>query len=144
MEFKPYSQDDMAGCIELFDLNCPRFFAREERADYSHFLQLLLDAGSTHTVYLLGWREQRLIACFGMARGVVRNLCAHLDHGSSRISAPRVRRGNDGAAFHAGSGSVLSESGYLYQSACRSVFCPIRGRYPAFAKRRLGAGYASG
>ena len=67
MEFKPYSQDDMAGCIELFDLNCPRFFAREERADYSHFLQLLSDAGSAHTVYLLGWREQRLIACFGMA-----------------------------------------------------------------------------
>lgn len=42
MEFKPYSQDDMAGCIELFDLNCPRFFAREERSDYSYFLQQLL------------------------------------------------------------------------------------------------------
>ena len=68
MEFKPYSQDGMAACLELFDLNCPRFFAREERSDYSHFLQQLPDSRSTHSVYLLGWREQRLIACFGMAR----------------------------------------------------------------------------
>ena len=67
MEFKPYTKDELDACLELFDLNCPRFFAREERADYLHFLQLLSDAGSAHTVYLLGWREQRLIACFGMA-----------------------------------------------------------------------------
>ena len=68
MEFKPYIKDDLAACLELFDLNCPRFFAREERSDYSHFLQQLPDAGTAQTVYLLGWREQRLIACFGMAR----------------------------------------------------------------------------
>ena len=68
MEFKPYSQDGMAACLELFDLNCPRFFAREERSDYSHFLQQLPDLRSTHTLYFLGWREQRLIACFGVAR----------------------------------------------------------------------------
>ena len=68
MGFKPYSQDNMAACLELFDLNCPRFFAREERSDYSYFLQQLPDSRSTHNVYLLGWREQRLIACFGVAR----------------------------------------------------------------------------
>ena len=68
MDFKPYSQDNMAACLELFDLNCPRFFAREERSDYSYFLQQLPDSRSTHNVYLLGWREQRLIACFGVAR----------------------------------------------------------------------------
>ena len=68
MEFKPYSQDNMAACLELFDLNCPSFFAREERSDYSYFLQQLPDSRSTHNVYLLGWREQRLIACFGVAR----------------------------------------------------------------------------
>ena len=68
MEFKPYSQDGMAACLELFDLNCPRFFAREERSDYSYFLQQLPFLRSTHTIYLLGWRGQRLIACFGMAR----------------------------------------------------------------------------
>ena len=68
MKFKPYTSDKLAACLELFDLNCPRFFAREERSDYSHFLQQLPDSGSAHTVYLLGWREQRLIACYGMAR----------------------------------------------------------------------------
>ena len=68
MDFKPYSQGNMAACLELFDLNCPRFFAREERSDYSYFLQQLPDSRSTHNVYLLGWREQRLIACFGVAR----------------------------------------------------------------------------
>ena len=68
MEFKPYSQDGMAACLEMFDLNCPRFFAREERSDYSYFLQQLPFLRSTHTIYLLGWRGQRLIACFGMAR----------------------------------------------------------------------------
>lgn len=67
MEFKPYTKDELTACLELFDLNCPRFFAREERADYSRFLQQLPDSVSAHTVYLLGWCEQRLIACFGMA-----------------------------------------------------------------------------
>jgi len=57
MEFKPYTKDELAACLELFDLNCPRFFAREERADYSHFLQQLPDSVSAHTVYWLGWRS---------------------------------------------------------------------------------------
>ena len=31
MEFKPYSQDNMAACLELFDLNCPSFL--HEKSD---------------------------------------------------------------------------------------------------------------
>jgi len=143
MEFKPYSQDDMAGCIELFDLNCPRFFCT--RGAIRLFALFTAVAGFRIHEHYLSARLARATPdrLFWNGARVVRNLCAQLDHGSSRISAPRLRRGDDGAAFHSGRCGTLSESGYLYQSACGSVFCPIRGRYPAFAKRRLGTGYAS-
>ena len=67
----------MAACLELFDLNCPLPLAREERSDYSYLLAAA--RFKVHAdVYLLGWREQRLIACFGVAR-VSSETCALVD-----------------------------------------------------------------
>jgi len=31
MEFEPYTQHELAACLRLFDLNCPRFF--QEKSD---------------------------------------------------------------------------------------------------------------
>jgi GNAT superfamily N-acetyltransferase len=39
--FKPYTSYDREICLDLFDANCPQFFAPNERADYASFL----DAG---------------------------------------------------------------------------------------------------
>jgi GNAT superfamily N-acetyltransferase len=36
--FREYRAEDKAGCLSLFDLNCPEFFAPNERADYEAFL----------------------------------------------------------------------------------------------------------
>lgn len=38
INFKPYSHADKNGCLELFDANCPKFFAPNERAGYFNFL----------------------------------------------------------------------------------------------------------
>jgi len=36
--FTPYSPLDKEGCLDLFDKNCPEFFAPNEREDYLLFL----------------------------------------------------------------------------------------------------------
>jgi GNAT superfamily N-acetyltransferase len=36
--FRPYSKTDRETCIDLFDANCPAYFAPNERADYAQFL----------------------------------------------------------------------------------------------------------
>jgi GNAT superfamily N-acetyltransferase len=36
--FRPYSSDDRGTCLDLFDSNCPDFFAPNERVEYAHFL----------------------------------------------------------------------------------------------------------
>ncbi|HEX8779387.1 MAG TPA: GNAT family N-acetyltransferase [Rhodanobacter sp.] len=39
IRFRPYAVADFAACLDLFDANCPEFFAPNERADYSAFLK---------------------------------------------------------------------------------------------------------
>lgn len=36
--FRPYTPADREACLELFDANCPGFFAPNERNDYADFL----------------------------------------------------------------------------------------------------------
>jgi GNAT superfamily N-acetyltransferase len=36
--FRPYSSEKKEACLDLFDANCPEFFASNERADYLRFL----------------------------------------------------------------------------------------------------------
>lgn len=37
--FRPYCRTDYPACLELFDSNCPEFFAPDERQDYQCFLE---------------------------------------------------------------------------------------------------------
>ena len=60
MQFKPYSASNFAACVELFDLNCPSFFAIEEREDYVKFLTA--NPGN----YLLHYEQEVLVCCFGI------------------------------------------------------------------------------
>lgn len=37
--FRPYCRTDYPACLDLFDSNCPEFFAPDERQDYQCFLE---------------------------------------------------------------------------------------------------------
>lgn len=41
--FRPYRESDRETCLQLFDGNCPTFFASNERTDYERFLDDALD-----------------------------------------------------------------------------------------------------
>ena len=60
MRFKEYTPSDYEACLELFELNCPSYFAEEEREDYKQYL------GSNSDEYLLGYQDNSLVCCFGI------------------------------------------------------------------------------
>jgi hypothetical protein len=37
--FRPYSNADCQACTDIFDANCPEFFAPNERQGYESFLE---------------------------------------------------------------------------------------------------------
>jgi N-acetylglutamate synthase-like GNAT family acetyltransferase len=60
MKFKEYTSLNYNDCLELFELNCPSFFAEEERDDYKQYLKFNSDR------YLLGYKENSIVCCFGI------------------------------------------------------------------------------
>ena len=56
LEFKDYSMESFNDCIELFDLNCPEFFASIEKNDYIEFLNQTKEGYKTihHDSILIG------------------------------------------------------------------------------------------
>ncbi|CAM2005632.1 GNAT family N-acetyltransferase [Acanthopleuribacter pedis] len=58
--FRAFQASDVQPCLALFDENCPRFFAANERDDYEHFLKTPGD-------YRVGLRETTIVAAFGMS-----------------------------------------------------------------------------
>ena len=58
--FRRYSSDDAEICLGLFDANCPEFFAPNERADYSGFLE---DAPSGYELCLI---NNEVAGAFGL------------------------------------------------------------------------------
>lgn len=63
LEFKNYTPSDYDNCLFLFDLNCPSFFAAEERADYISFL------ATNQELYLLGRLGHEIVSAFGIEMG---------------------------------------------------------------------------
>ena len=43
MFFRPYRANDRETCLQLFDGNCPAFFAPNERSDFEQFLDAAVD-----------------------------------------------------------------------------------------------------
>ena len=58
--YKEYTTSNYQNCLELFELNCPSFFAKEEREDYQKFLK------SNNDLYLLGYKDNIFVCCFGI------------------------------------------------------------------------------
>lgn len=61
--FRAYTPGDAEACLALFDANCPRFFAPEERADYAAYLERV--AG-----YRVCEAETVIRGAFGVAPGL--------------------------------------------------------------------------
>jgi N-acetylglutamate synthase-like GNAT family acetyltransferase len=59
--FKPYTVEDRESCIRIFDANCPKFFSRNEREDYEHFLD------SQPELYSVVLLENLVVGAFGIA-----------------------------------------------------------------------------
>ena len=76
--FRNYRTGDLADCLELFDRNCPAFFAPNERRDYEVFLTAVPDW------YVLCVVDGRVTGAFGLdpAHAALRWIMIHPDaHG---------------------------------------------------------------
>ncbi len=58
--FRPYSSLDRPCCLDMFDANCPQFFAPNEREDYATFLD------SVVSQYQVCAIADRLVGAFGL------------------------------------------------------------------------------
>ncbi len=63
---RPFDDADRPRCLALFDANCPRFFAPNERDDFLAYL-----AGRAHE-YRVCERDGAAVAAFGIAKGMER------------------------------------------------------------------------
>ncbi len=60
IRFRRYRNNDRETCLELFDLNCPAFFASNERSDYEQFLD---DAVGLYELCLV---DDRVVGAYGL------------------------------------------------------------------------------
>lgn len=60
MEFIEYTEHQAVACLKLFDLNCPDFFAPNERSDYERFLDI-----SPNGYWVVRLDDQAVVAAFG-------------------------------------------------------------------------------
>ena len=58
--FKAYDLGYREACLALFDVNCPAFFAPNERADYARFLH------GADTLYRLAEADDNIVGAFGV------------------------------------------------------------------------------
>jgi hypothetical protein len=59
MNFDNYNESNFEACLSLFDKNCPKFFAVNERNDYIHYLK------SKPPDYKIIFSNKEIIAAFG-------------------------------------------------------------------------------
>ena len=60
LNFTDYNRNHFDDCLALFDLNCPKYFAPNERADYEAYLK------TTDDNYKVTYSHDELAAAFGM------------------------------------------------------------------------------
>ena len=60
LRFKAYSKENYEQCLELFDLNCPKYFASIEKNDYIEFLN------QTKEGYVTIHHDSILIGAYGV------------------------------------------------------------------------------
>ena len=59
--FRPYRASDRQACIDIFDANCPQYFAPNERQDYDDFL------AKSPQEYEVCESDGRVLGAFGLS-----------------------------------------------------------------------------
>ena len=62
VKFRHYALNDKDKCLTLFDMNCPEYFAPNERIEYEQFLDINL------AQYQLCEVDNAVVGAFGMSR----------------------------------------------------------------------------
>ena len=60
VNFRPYCKADYQSCIDIFDANCPEFFAANERQGYKRFLK------DSPVAYEVCEADGRVLGAFGL------------------------------------------------------------------------------
>ena len=60
VSFRDYLPGDLDRCLEIFDANCPEYFAPNERADFAEFL------GARPAGYQVAIVASRVVGAFGL------------------------------------------------------------------------------
>ena len=60
VKFQEYAEWHFDACLELFDENCPAYFAENEKEDYKGFLK-----GAPHS-YFIGVVNRKVVSAFGL------------------------------------------------------------------------------
>lgn len=60
VRFRPYRETDCQACCRIFDVNCPEFFAPNERQDYESFLEEVPPGYEVCEV------DERVVGAFGL------------------------------------------------------------------------------
>lgn len=72
VRFLPYDDTYFDACMRLFDVNCPAFFAPNEKADYQVFLK------RAAVQYRVVMQDEAVVAAFGVIDGGIAKRC-HLN-----------------------------------------------------------------
>jgi GNAT superfamily N-acetyltransferase len=136
LRFVPYTHAHREACLAIFDRNCPRYFAPNEREDYERFLAAEPDR------YRVCVRGDEVIGAFG--------LLATAAPGRKRlnwilIDPGQQKRGVGGAMM----GAVLAEAGAFGEVtaidiAASHVSAPFFARFGARQLRRTEHGWGPG
>lgn len=132
--FRPYAAADFTACLDLFDANCPEFFAPNERADYSAFLGLGREG---YDVCLV---DGSIVGAFGLIDGGAG--CTHLNW---ILLDPRFQGAGIGSAImHRVDASARASGSALVRIAASHKSAPFFGRFGAKAVKVIPDGWGPG
>ncbi|MBQ1500741.1 MAG: GNAT family N-acetyltransferase [Sphingomonas sp.] len=130
---RAFGEADLSACLALFDANCPRFFAPNERAEFVAYLRA--HAGA----YRLYERGGRVIAAFGVA---LRGDRARLNW--IMVDPEAQGSGAGGAMIAATIASARAGGARVIDIAASHLSEPFFARHGARARGRIADGWGPG
>ncbi|MDF2385561.1 GNAT family N-acetyltransferase [Nostoc ellipsosporum NOK] len=130
---RAFGEADLSACLALFDANCPRFFAPNERAEFIGYLRA--HAGE----YRLCERDGRVVAAFGVALHGAR---ARLNW--IMVDPAAQRSGAGGAMIAATMAAARAGGAHMIDIAASHLSEPFFARHGARSRSRIADGWGPG
>jgi len=132
--FRPYTHADREACLELFDANCPEFFAPNERNDYVRFL----DADPKgYEACIVG---DRIAGAFGLIAGDARRM-----HLNWILLDPKFQGLGIGSAIMGRIATLAMDAGTdVIDIAASHKSAPFFAKFGASATATIRDGWGSG